>query len=145
MLMSVLGQNDLFGAAGMFCSEESYVVDITAKAATDVLMIPEGSLKDMMRRDFRITENYLKYLTSRIRFLNQRIDGFVMPTTEARLLLYIETNAVDGAFSPKFPLTALADALCISRATLYRALDTLTARGMIERKGRTIIVKEANK
>lgn len=128
----------------MFCSEDAYVVDITAKADTWALMIPEDSLKTMMRQDFRITENYLRYLTSRIRFLNKRIDGFVTPTTEARVLLYIENNAEDGVFSPKFPLTALADALCISRATLYRALDTLVERGMIERKGRKITVKERN-
>lgn len=145
MLMSMLGPKDLFGAAGMFSDEEAYVVDITARSDTRALLIPEETLKEMMRRDFRVTENYLRYLTSRIRFLNKRIDGFVLPTTEARVLLYLENNAVNGVFSPNYPLTALADALCIGRATLYRALDALAERGMITRNGRTITVKENNK
>lgn len=142
MLMSVLKTGDLFGAAAMFSDEAVYVTDITAHESTWTLLIPEAAMKDMMQSDFRVTENYLRYLTGRIRFLSGRIDGFVQPNVEDRLLLFLRKNAKDGVFSPDYSLSKLADTLCVSRATLYRALDALVKRGSIRREEKTIVLSE---
>lgn len=37
-------------------------------------------------------------------------------------------------------MTALAEALCVGRATLYRALDALEGEGRIRRDQRTIVL-----
>lgn len=142
MLMSVLSAGDLFGAAGMFGATGDYVADIVAAKSAWVLHIPEAALIRMLRADFRIVENYLRYLTARIRFLSGRIDGLAQPNVADRVYAYLADNAANGVFSPDYPLTALADALCVSRATLYRALDALSEQGKIRRDRKTIALLE---
>ena len=94
----------------------------------------------MMQRDGRITENYLRYLTDRIRYLSDRIDAFAEGSVEERVMHYLITNAQDGVFSKNLSLSSLAEALAISRTTLYRALDALTAAGRIRRDQKTIYI-----
>lgn len=136
MPMSLLRQTDLFGAASLFHDEEAYVARVTANESTWVLLICEEALRDMMRRDFRITENYLRYLTARIRFLSGRLDGFLPQSVEERVLNHIENHAKNGLYESEWSVSALADTLRISRTTLYRAMDKLVSEGKIERHGR---------
>ena len=136
MPMSVLRQYDLFGAASLFHDEEAYVARVMAQESTWVLLISEEALRSMMQMDFRVTENYLRYLTARIRFLSGRLDGFLPQSVEERVLNHIKTRAEDGLYESEWNVTQLADALRISRTTLYRAMDKLVSNGKIERHGR---------
>lgn len=138
MLMSILHPGELFGAATLFAEQGAYVARITALAATWAVLIQEDVFRDMMRTDFRVAENYMAYLTGRIRFLSGRIDGFAQDGAEDRLLLYLRRNAAEGVYRPEQGMRALSDALCMGRTTLYRALDALTQTGMIRRDGKTI-------
>lgn len=145
ILMSILGPGDLFGAAALFGAHDAYVADITATKSVWALIVPERTLTAMMKRDFRVAENYLRYLTARIRFLSDRIDGFAEGSVEERVMHYLEQNAENGVFCPGYPLSALADALAISRATLYRALDALTTDGRIRKDQKIITILEGRK
>lgn len=136
MPMSVLRQKDLFGAASLFHGDEEYVARVAAQESTWVLLIPEAALCDMMQRDFRVTQNYLRYLTARIRFLSARLDGFLPQSVEERVLNHIKSRAENGLYESEWSVTALADALRVSRTTLYRAMDKLVSDGKIERHGR---------
>jgi len=136
MPMSVLRQTDLFGAASLFHDEEAYVARVMAGESTWVLLISEEALRNMMQRDFRVMENYLRYLTARIRFLSERLDGFLPQSVEERVLNHITTRAENGLYESEWSVTNLADALRISRTTLYRAMDKLVSEGKIERHGR---------
>jgi CRP-like cAMP-binding protein len=136
MPMSILRQADLFGAASLFHDEEAYVARVMAQESTWALLIPEEALRSMMQRDFRVTENYLRYLTARIRFLSGRLDGFLPQSVEERVFNHIKTRAEDGLYESEWSVSQLADALRISRTTLYRAMDKLVSDGKIERHGR---------
>ena len=136
MPMSVLRQTDLFGAASLFQTEKAYVARVTATESTWVLLICEDALRDMMQQDFRVTENYLRYLTARIRFLSGRLDGFLPQSVEERVLNFIVANAENGLYESEWSVSALAQSLRISRTTLYRAMDKLVSQGKIERNGR---------
>jgi CRP-like cAMP-binding protein len=137
MPMSILHRADLFGAASLFHREPDYVARVSAVESTWILLIPEQALLGMMRRDFRVTENYLSYLTARIRFLSRRLDGFLPQSVEERVLNHIQSRARNGSYESEWSVSALADALCVSRSTLYRAMDKLVSEGKIERNGRT--------
>lgn len=136
--MSVLQPGALFGVATLFsgAEEREFPTRIIAQKNTSALLIPEDTLRTLMRADFRLTENYLRYLTGRIYFLNARIEDLISPTVEQRVLLYLTHNAVGDSIT--HGLTALAQALCISRASLYRALEKLERDGSIRRQGRSI-------
>lgn len=136
MPMSMLHAKDLFGAAALFHEEDDYVALVCAKESTWVLLIPEHALREMMRSDFRVTENYLRYLTARIRFLSRRIDGFLPQSVDERVWNYIQSHVENGCYESEWSVSALADALCVSRSTLYRAMDKLVSEGKIERSGR---------
>lgn len=136
MPMSMLKALDLFGAASLFHEEEAYVARVQAAQSTWTLLISEEALRSMMQTNFRVTENYLRYLTARIRFLSERLDGFLPQSVEERVLNHIKTRAEDGLYESEWSVTQLADALRISRTTLYRAMDKLVSEGKIERHGR---------
>lgn len=138
MLMSVLHVGDVFGAASLFHSEDRYAADILALTRVSAVLISEEAWIGMMRADFRIAENYMAYLTARIRFLSARIDGFVIPTVEERVLSLLRARAVDGVYRPETSLRAIGEALCISRTSLYRAFDALESAGKIQKDGRNI-------
>ena len=136
MPMSVLRRKQLFGAAALFHHEPDYVARVTAAESTWVLLIPEETLKRMMKNNFGIVENYLDYLTARIRFLSARLDGFLPQTVEERVFRHISQHAENGVYRPEWSVSALAEAFRISRTTLYRAIDKLVSEGKIERCGR---------
>lgn len=136
--MSELKPCALFGMAAMFLGGDAhaYPTRIIAQKDSAALLIPEDTFREMLRADFRLAENYIRYLTRRIYFLNDRIEELICPSTDQRVLLYLTQNAEDGRFT--LAMTTLAQSLSISRASLYRALDKLEAAGRIRRDGRTI-------
>ncbi|MDD4773595.1 MAG: helix-turn-helix domain-containing protein, partial [Eubacteriales bacterium] len=80
----------------------------------------------------------------RIRFLNDKIASFTSGTAESRLARYIENlREEDGCVILPTGLRQLADSLDISRASLYRAFDTLESLGCIKRDGRKIAILSA--
>ena len=143
MPMSVLLPGDLFGAAALFSGAADYVASIEAEKSTWILSITEEALLAMMRAEDRVMQNYLRYLTSRIRFLSGRIDTFAEWDTEERLMRAFRRDAECGVFRVRGSMTSLAESISVSRATLYRAMNELEKRGWIRRDGKTIeILKE---
>lgn len=139
MKMSILHTGECFGAAAMFQERERYATVLTAEKSTQILFLPEEQILWAMRRNYTLTENYIRYLSDRIWFLNQKIFGLTAGTAEQRLALFLgEHCGEDGSF--KDSLTDLSRELNIGRASLYRALDTLELKGMICRTGRFLTV-----
>ncbi len=141
MLMSRLHPGDLFGAASLFTPETDYVVDIRCLSDCRALLVPEELLFDWLHRNKTILKNYLSYLNKRIRFLNQRLDALTNPSAPMRLLSYLVDEAANGTVVVR-SYTELSEILCISRPSLYRALDTLCGEGKLLREGKRIIILE---
>ena len=58
------------------------------------------------------------------------------------MLAYLRQEQKNGALEVR-SFQALAGMLGISRSSLYRAMDTLSAQGQIERQGNRIILKDS--
>ncbi len=138
VLMSILEPGALLGAASMFLGEATTVTEVSAMKETQVLFFREDTLKALMRENFALAENYMGYLTSRIRFLTGRIESIGSPTAADKLMNYLALNATGGALTLPAGYGALAEALCLGRASLYRAMDALEGQGKIRREGKTI-------
>lgn len=141
MHMSTLVKNDLFGAASLFGGESGFVTDIRCNETVRVLLIGEEEMLTLLSGNQTVLRNYLRYLNGRIRYLNHRLDAFSKNTVPAKLMTFFASEAKDGVFTVK-NYTKLSEMLCLSRATLYRALDTLEASGKIEREGKNIKLLE---
>ena len=139
--LNLLDPPGLFGAASLFQEEKGYVARIIALSPSKILFIPQDLLTDFMRRDFKMVENYLMFLSQRIRFLNKKIAAFTQSGAEGKLARYLLDVAVNqGKNSILLPtsIQGIAKILNLGRASLYRALDTLSEMGFIVREGKTV-------
>lgn len=144
IVMSTLQRGAIFGAAALFNSEPEYATKITAIERSRVLFLPQRLIKRMIEREPDIAENYIRYLSERILFLNRKIYFLTAGTAEQRLAGFLLDNLAVGEFS-EMPMTMhrLADALNMSRASLYRAFDELTASGAVLKQGKLVCINNA--
>jgi CRP-like cAMP-binding protein len=149
MIMNILSEGNLVGGVTLFHSFSHYVVEITATTDTHLLFISQAALERMFQADYRLARNYISYLSSRIYFLNHKIERFTRPGAERKLLDYLADNAVEsnGGYEVCLPYSMkdLAAALNISRASLYRVLDNLEKEGVIQREQDCISIKDISR
>lgn len=129
--------NDTYGT-----SDCDGVSEIKANRKTEVLAIPSDTVVDLIDSNSEFRRRYILFLTSRIKFLNGRIRSYVSQGAAARLALHILLCDENQSGTAQLSCSAskLAEMLDVGRASLYRAFDTLTEKGIIERNGRTIII-----
>ena len=144
--MRTLTKGDPFGAATVFSPDDGYVTRLTAETRTRVLFLPQKVLARLLYEDPAVAENYIVFLSGRVRFLNEKIRLLTDPTTEDALLDFLAENAVKTEDGYAVRLTrgysALADALNMGRASLYRALDGLESAGLLSREGKIIRIPD---
>ena len=137
LAVSALGPGDLFGAAALYSDEPEFASTITAKRPGRCLMLDQALVDRLLAEQSQIRENYLRYLTGRIRFLSGRLQTLAQSGVEGKLARYLLAAGTGE-------LTCSAIQLCqrlgISRASLYRAFAGLEDSGLITRRGKTITV-----
>lgn len=144
IVMSTLQRGAMFGAAALFNSEPEYATKITAIERSRVLFLPQRLIKRMIEREPDIAENYIRYLSERILFLNRKIYFLTAGTAEQRLAGFLLDNLAVGEYSEMpMPMHRLADALNMSRASLYRAFDELTEIGAVSKQGKLVCINNA--
>ena len=132
--MSLLRAGDIFGAASLMGGKLPST-EATALKPVSALIFDEEAFIRLMERHFEITLNYCRYLISRIRFLTERVECMAGGTAAEKLMRYLVQNEEKGSVHIPFGMDALAKALSLSRASLYRALDELENSGRISRSG----------
>lgn len=148
VVMSRLQPGQLFGAAALFHRQPQYVTNIQALTACRVLMLPEELLFALMRRDEQVLKNYLQYLSARIYFLNRKIDALAQGSAEGKLVRHLlgaaapEGTGASSAAAMASSMSALAQTLGISRASLYRAMQSLQRQGLVQRQGKQIQIPD---
>ena len=137
VVMSLLGPGDVFGAASLMNPGETMTEARVIRQAL-VLLFSEEAFLGLMERHFPLAKNYCRYLVGRIRFLTERVECISGGTAAEKLMRYLEQTAEEGSAHVSFGMDALASALSMSRASLYRAFDELERAGRICRHGRDI-------
>lgn len=146
VVMNFLKPGEIFGAAALYGSDKEYVTDIRAVERCTVLFLSQEHLSAIMRRDFRVAENYIRFLSGRIRFLNQRIAGFTGGAADRRLALYLlEHRGGSGEVALPHSMVDLAAALNVGRSSLYRSFDALAGAGVIERTKSGIVILDLHR
>ena len=140
-VLNRMGPGGVFGAAALYGQQTAYVTEVTAATACEIRFFDEELLQRWMREDYRLAENYIGFLSDRIRFLNRRIAAFTAGEAGQRLLVYLHQHADDaGAVTLPRSMTELAHMLDMGRSSLYRSLDELVADGQIRREGKLIYI-----
>lgn len=139
LVISVLNKGELFGAAALFNEEEEYASTLTARGDCVLAMLTQERVSALLRADPEEANSYIQYLSGRIRFLGDKIDGLIAGSGERKLAHYLLAHMDEaGVVRLSCSLTELAERLHMGRASLYRAFDRLAEEGTLSRKGKQI-------
>ncbi|MBQ5677554.1 MAG: Crp/Fnr family transcriptional regulator [Clostridia bacterium] len=142
-VISHLKDGEIFGAAFLYNQSYEFENTVTALTPLKVVIIEKNGVDELIKCDSSISFNYISYLSERIGFLNDKIEGYTKPSAEEKLLLYLKKNADinNGKCEISVSMTELSHVLQISRASLYRVIEALEQQGKICRDGKKIYVK----
>lgn len=131
-----ISEGELFGAASVFGSWKDGMSSIIADTACKVLYITEEKFCEILKNHPQISLNYITYLSDRIRFLNRKLDAFTAKSTEERLYEYLLSQADNNdTVNLKFGIAELARRLKVGRTSIYRDIESLESKKLIERDG----------
>lgn len=139
MLISTLYKGSMFGAAALFNETGEYATKLTAIENCRIVFFPQRLMERTVEREPEIAKNYIRYLSERILFLNRKMYFLTAGTAEQKLANFALENLSADVMAPlPLSMTELATALNISRASLYRAVDTLTESGALLKEGKKL-------
>lgn len=140
VLMKVFYPGEVFGAACVFGADAASV--ITALTPCRVQDIPQDTLLAWFAQYPCVAINYVRFLSSKVQFLNRKIALLTMDSAQARLMEYLLAHADAHGCVQAGNMSRLAKTLGIGRTSLYRALDGLLQDGWITRREHQIFIKE---
>ena len=141
-LLKVINENDMFGISNLYSDNENFPSVISAKGDATVILIQENAFKQLLENDKRLLSAYLSLLSNKIVYLNKKISTLTAGSTEKKLCIFLAENEHDGIFDSTVSMSSLSEMLNIGRASLYRALDTLSEHGLIIRDVKKIIIPD---
>lgn len=125
---------DVFGAAALFGGGE-YVSTMRASSRAEVVYVSQEKLTQLMQSSFTVAQNYIDFLSEKVRFLNLRIENFTAGSASAALWDYLVRRADEGGELPApVNMSRLAKALNMGRTSLYRAVEELEEGDRLIRK-----------
>lgn len=140
--LNVIPAGGVFGAAALFGGNRNYFTTVKAKTKCTLLFLSEETVVALIKKDFTVSLNYIRFLTSRIGYLNSLINSYTAGSAENRLACYlISKSKNENEFFLSLSYSSLANLLGIGRTSLYRALDLFEKNGIIVRdKNRITII-----
>lgn len=145
VLLNIIGQGGVFGAAALFGQYAGYSSRILAASDCKILFFSEALIRRLVMDNGQIAVNYVSFLSDRIRFLNRKIATFTADSAKSRLLQYLISQAgqqacTEGTITLPVSCQRLAESLNIGRASLYRAFEQLESDGLIRKTGKTVTI-----
>ena len=142
VVINTLAKYDSFGALTLFGKEKEYPTEIKAVKKTRVIFFSKETVLHLLEKYSLISRNLFEFLTERIYFLNSKISSFTKGSVEAKLALYLlEQYKKNNSTDVKLNFKKCSEILGNGRASVYRAIATLTEKGciLVEDKIITII------
>ncbi len=147
-LLRFVSPGNAVGVASLFAAEPPKTrVEACGDGKSEMFFIERGAFEDLLKADGRFRFNLISFLADRVSFLNSKIDFVTAGSAERRLAIFLKHSPVGdgGTVTVGMSMTALAHALDIGRASLYRALDSLEDAGIIKHRGKMITLLSPEK
>lgn len=130
VIHKTLSPGDVFGVSSLFDPPDGFPTTISTSEGCRIVFLSEGDITMLLEKFPQIAKNYIALLTSKIRFLNRRLDTLAGRSAEERVAEHLLTEiGADGAIG--ITKSALASLLGLGRASLYRILDLFEKNGFI--------------
>ncbi len=139
--LNKLSANDSFGIVAVLGQPEKFPTEVKTVTDSEILFISQNDVKMLIDNYPTVAKNIIYYLAQKIVFLNSKIATFASDTVEQKLASYIlnEKNKTDNNFIT-FNCKRSAEAINIGRASLYRALTSLTEANLIKLENKKIYI-----
>lgn len=145
VVMRTLYAGEAFGVCAVFSGEEDFVSNVIAAQDSTIVFLDEVTLLKIFEKFPQTVVEYIGLLSSKIRFLNRKISLLSAKSVTKRIYDYLLTlcNEESVAVLPK--MTVVCKTLGIGRSSLYRSLDLLTDKGLIEKSENIVKVIDYEK
>jgi CRP-like cAMP-binding protein len=139
--LNLLCTGDSFGIMAVLSKAEEFPTVVIAKKESKILFISETDALHLMNSYSTVAMNVINFLAKKIEFLNKKVATFSSDTVEEKLasLLLLRANEA-GADEFVFNAKKSAEAINIGRASLYRAISSLSLAGLIILDNKKIII-----
>lgn len=130
LVLNTLTKGDSFGILSIF-SDEPYPTAIVAKKQCRIFFIEKSDLLALIEASPQIAMNVIRFLASRVTFLNQKVSTLGGSSVEDKCMVYLKNQYQKLGTTIPFPISAVARKIGTGRASLYRALGALAEKGVL--------------
>lgn len=145
LFMNTLSEGNIFGMSTVFCDAQAFPTTLRAREASRLLFIGKEQLTVLLSTYPEILTSYLGILSTKIHFLNKKIESISAPDAKEALRAYLndlKTKNNSQVFQLPVSYQRLSQILGIGRTSVYRAFDELIKEGFIEKDGKAINIKQ---
>jgi CRP-like cAMP-binding protein len=131
---------DSFGILSVL-SEDERTTEIYMSKNTTVAYFNRDQIMSFVNNYSQISMNLIEFLANRLNFLNKKIETFSGTRVENRLASYL-LHESERCSCLSFPLNVkkCSEAINSGRASVYRAIDALSADGLINLADKKITI-----
>lgn len=147
-LLRFISPGSAVGVASLFAAEPPATrIEACGDGKSEMFFIDRETFEKLLEANSAFRINLIKFLADRVSFLNSKIDTVTAGSAERKLAIFIKNSPVNcaGVIELGMSMTALAHALDIGRASLYRAFDALEEAEIINRDRRSVTLISQNK
>ena len=142
--LNTLLKGDSFGITAVF-SDDDFPTVVYARRTAEIVFITKNELMTLINRIPDIALNIIRFQNKKLAFLNKKIETFSAGSVEERLAGYLlDEYKKHGTCDLSLNRAKTADVLGVGRASLYRALDSLSEAGIITLDSKKIFIKDPN-
>ncbi|MBQ7320654.1 MAG: Crp/Fnr family transcriptional regulator [Clostridia bacterium] len=142
VMLRTFSPGAVFGISDWYNEEQPFFSRIEAHTQVRLLLIKPSAVRRLLDESPAFREQYIRFLTDRIRFLNQKIGYLTAGSAEYKLSHYLLSLGERETVTLPLAMSGLAEMLDLGRASLYRAFDTLVEDGFISKQGKTITLHD---
>ncbi len=147
-LLRFISPGNAVGVASLFAAEPPATrIEACGDGKSEMFFIKREAFEKLLEDNSAFRINLIKFLADRVSFLNSKIDTVTAGSAERKLAIFIKNSPVNdcGIIELGMSMTALAHALDIGRASLYRAFDALEEAAIIKKDKGSITLLSQNK
>lgn len=139
--LNTLKTGQSFGIMTILSCDDEFPTRVIAKRETEILFLSKDDTLNLINGYPRIAMNVISFLSKKICFLNSKIATFSSASVEEKLSNYILSEYKRlGSDTIPFNCQKSAAAISAGRASLYRAINTLSENGTIKLENKKIYI-----
>ncbi len=140
-----LAAGGTFGIISVLNNGQDFPTHIVAKSKAEIAFLDKEDFIHLIRSSPDIALNVAEFLAGRVSFLNEKVSAFSAKSCEEKLTSSILSTAKSlGRLEFPFNRKRTAESISCGRASLYRAMESLKTRGLIDFDNKKIYIKDLN-